>query len=244
MGAFGTSGLIKQPGAKYVVAKNGLATYDLQYRGVLESEIPVVQGDAPMDDKYPFMVLLNFSVTEGDNACNEIILDMHYEGHDTVHTRRYVSEELTVDLTTSNEPIESHPDFVTKIGGKLGAAKHGAIFDPSTGGKFEFFPIVDPDEPLKLPGRLTGVTSYLMPQLSITQNDIQDAWPTTDELALVGKIVIPPFSNPPTLPGTRNWLYNGLRIRNIANVCFETQRVYLESGPRGWIKEIYEPAIP
>lgn len=244
MAIFGDSGLKKQPGAKYVCNTNGLATYDLRYKVTADfGSISLMQGDAPLDGNHSNLVLLNFTVTESGDSCEDLFIDLHYEGKDSTHTQRFVSEECIVDVQTSHEPIESHPDFVTDIGGKLGSAKHGAIFEVSgnTAGKFLFFPIIDPDEPDVLPSRFTGVSSYLMPQLTITQNDIDEEWPDNDEIALVGKIVDLPFVDPPTLPEPRNWLYTGLRIRNIANVAFESQRIYMESGPRGWIPEIYTP---
>jgi len=242
MAIFGDSGLKQQPGARYACNTNGLATYDLTYKITAAFEsISLMQGDAPLNGKYPNLVLLNFTVTESGDSCDDLLLTLHYEGRDTDHTQRFVYEECIVDVQTSHEPIESHPDFVTDIGGSLGTPIHGAVFETSgpTVGKFLFFPIIDPDDPMTLPSKFAGVTSYLMPHLVITQNDMEDAWPDNDEIALVGKIVELPFVDPPTLPAPRNWLYSGLRIRNIANVAFEVQRVYMESGPRGWIDSVY-----
>lgn len=234
MSDFGTAGLTKIPGAKYVVDQMGFATYDKSYSGVLVGAFPFAQGDFAVE--YANVVLLSYNVIETGTACNHVQIDLHYEGKEP-DTSFIVSQNVNVDFTTSQEPVESHPDFVTAIGGVPTAPLHGAFFDKTTG-EFVGFPVVDPDEPLALPSRFAGIRSYLMPQETATSNSVDYSYPDAAEIGTVGRVVVPGVSLP-VLPGTRNWLYAGLRVQNIANFVFKTQRTYMLSGPRKWVPEIY-----
>lgn len=241
MPAFGAAGLTQIPGAVYKVEQSGFATYDVSFSGVVVGAIPFVQGDQA--DDYPNVVLMSISLRTTGTQCDHTQVDLHYEGKDNWFTTPETSLDLSIDFTTSQEPIESHIDFVTKIGGQPSNRLHGANFDSQT---LEFigFPVVDPDEPDALPSRFAGVRSYLMPQETYTYNAVDTDYPSADDISSIGKIFNPEAIDGtplplPELPGTRNWLSTGIRVQNIANVYFKIQGTGMLSGPRAWIPEIY-----
>lgn len=235
MASFGSSGLSKNPGGVYSVSQDGFATYDVSYSGILTGAIPFLQGNiAP---EYPNTVLLTIKVTETGEQCNHVKIDLHYEGKDLGFSSSETAQNISVDFTTSQEPIESHIDFVSDIGGTPTSPLHGAFFDATTG-EFLGFPVVDPDEPTSTPSRFAGLRSYLMPQETFTSNTVEFDYPAAGEIGTIGR-VFDPGLNLPALPGDRSWLNTGIRVQNIANVYFRTQRTGMLSGPRNWIPEVY-----
>lgn len=235
MAAFGEHGLTKIPGAVYAVAQDGFATYDASYSGILVGAIPFLQGN--VSPEYPNTVLLSIKITETGDHCSHCRIDTHYEGKDEAFASSRASQNVSVDFTTSQEPIESHPDFVSRIGGSPAAPLHGAFFDATTG-EFLGFPVIDPDEPETLPSRFAGVRSYLMPQETFVSNSVEYNYPHAAEIDEIGQVFEPDVSLP-VLPGDRNWLNTGIRVQNIANVYYRTQVTGMLSGPRQWITEIY-----
>ncbi len=235
MAIFGFPGLTPIPGAVYSVAQDGFATYDISYSGVPTEPIPFFQGD--VSSEYPNVVLLTVKETRTGDQCDHLRYDLHYEGKDIYFAGPFTSQNISVDFTTSQEPIESHPDFVTLIGGTPTTPLHGAFYD-STTGEFLGFPVVDPDEPLALPSRFAGLRSYLMPQETFTSSSVEFDYPSDTEVENVGQVFDPGIPLP-TLPGDRSWLNTGIRVQNIANVYYRTQRTGMLSGPRNWIPEVY-----
>lgn len=235
MATFGLAGLTKESGGVYKVEQNSFATYDVSYSGVLLGPIPFLQGD--VSPEYPNVVLLAMTVTETGTQCGHVKIDLHYEGKANAFVAPDAVQDISVDFTTSQEPIESHPDFVTDIGGRPGFPKHGAFFDATTG-EFLGFSVEDPDEPDQLPSRFAGIRSYLMPQETFTSNTVELDYPSDTEIANIGQVFDPGIPLP-VLPGNRSWLNTGVRVQNIANVYFKTQKTGMLSGPRNWVPEIY-----
>lgn len=235
MSQFGNPGLIKSPGAIYKVEQSSFATYDKTYTGVLNGPVPFLQGDiAP---EYPNTVLMTINIVETGEQCDHVKIDLHYEGKATAFVGADTKMDISVDFTTSQEPIESHPDFTTQIGGTPTNILHGAVFDARTG-EFQGFPVVDPDEPNQLPSRFAGIRSYYMPQETFTSSTVEFDYPSEGEIASIGQVFVPDM-NLPALPGNRSWLNTGIRVQNIGNVYFRTQKTGMLSGPRNWIPEIY-----
>lgn len=235
MSNFGDRGLTKLPGAVYAVDLSGFATYDKSYSGIVTGNIPFVQGDAA--DEWPNLVLMTVKLTETGTACDHTQIDLHYEGKDINFTTPETSRDISVDFTTSQEPIESHKDFTTKIGGTPDEPLHGAFFDATTG-EFLGFPVVDPDNPDDLPSRFAGLRSYLMPQETFVSNTVEFSYPSTPDIENIGRVFHPTIPLP-SLPGERNWLNTGMRVQNIANVYFRTQQTGMLSGPRKWVPDVY-----
>jgi len=235
MANFGLAGLTKEPGAIYDIQQDSFATYDKTYSGVLIGPLPFLQGD--IAEEYPNVVLLSMKITETGTACDHVKIDLHYEGKANAFVAPDSVQNISVDFTTSQEPIESHQDFVTEIGGKPGAPKHGAFFDATTG-EFLGFSVVDPDEPGVEPSRFAGIRSYLMPQETFVSNTVELDYPDTTDIENIGQVFDPGIPLP-VLPGTRTWLNTGIRVTNIANVYYRTQKTGMLSGYRNWVPEIY-----
>ncbi len=77
-----------------------------------------------------------------------------------------------------------------------------------------------------------------MPQETFTAATVEFDYPGVDEIASIGRVFVPTVPLP-TLPGDRNWLNTGIRVQNIANVYYRTQRTGMLSGPRKFIPEVY-----
>lgn len=77
-----------------------------------------------------------------------------------------------------------------------------------------------------------------MPQETATANSVDYDYPSADEIDSIG-LVVDPAIPLPVLSGNRSWLNTGIRVQNIANVYYRTQRTLMLSGPRNWVPEIY-----
>lgn len=236
MSQFGESGLIKQQGARYAFERNGLATYDVVYKSITGDSSMLEQGNESED--YSNVVLVSGEIiSSGDSSCNEITLKLHYEGSDTAHTHSQFTDDLTLDVTCSVEPIDSHPKFLD-FAGTPAAPLNGAKFDRD--GRFLFFRAEYPEGDGEL-NPFAGVRSYNVPVMVASQTRIQEEWPDEGEFALLGKIIDSETLSEtiPNLSGERNWLYTGIRIRSIGNVYYEVNRSAALSGPRMWNEKIY-----
>lgn len=138
----------------------------------------------------------------------------------------------SVSISTSEEPIQTHPKF-KEFAGTPSDPKNGAIFiDPETGkptknnekGVFREF---------GFGSKFEGVDSYLNISCTYTVTSYQATKPK--DSSDVGKI-----SSPPGAPKTsgRNWLYTGMEYTRRGGV-YEVRKSWLMSGPGGWKKEIY-----
>lgn len=159
----------------------------------------------------------------------------HYAGVE------YDSSEKVYELerNTRSEPIETHPDFVEKIGGKPSAPLNGAIYVDETGwptsddklGVFEGFRIT-------LDGsrnKLAGVDSYLAPTNTVWTAQ----WTSRSKPSPgggVGKIDNNPEGGAPDYGGEFTWLYTGLTYEDRAGT-YSARQTWLLGR---WISEIYE----
>lgn len=241
MAFFGSTSYVRQPGWKYQVAQDGIATYDVTYKGT--GSLFILQGSYSED--YSNCILMSFSISSED--CQNLIT-LHYEGYDAAQTSSQVRETSTMDITASQEPIETHPDFldfagvptksINDDGEAIYKGDHGAMFNPD--GSFKFFIHNWPDDTHL--NEFAGIQSYLFPREVFTVNRVESNWPSSSEMALLGHIISPSAltsNTPPSTPSGLNWLYSGIRVENIGNVYFRTQRTCMLSGPRGWNTTIY-----
>jgi len=237
MGLFGDTGLIKQPGARYAFERNGLATYDVSYRMSSGDTAILEQGNESED--YSNVVLVSGSITHtGEAGCNDVRIDLHYEGKDTDHTKPEFTDDLNVDITCSAEPIDTHPRF-NEFAGSPSEPLNGARFDPKDG-RFLFFQSEYPAGSGKL-NPFAGIRSYYVPIQVISQTRIEQEWPDENIVSQLGQIIQSDYlSNTiPSLSGERNLLFTGMKIRSIGNVYFEVTKTAALSGPRLWKEEIY-----
>lgn len=138
----------------------------------------------------------------------------------------------------SDEPIESHPKFLSEIAGKPSTPLNGAIFvDPKThlvttndaAGKSEFRGFAP-----YISGSLNafaGIESYLASQVTI-----RETWIATSRLSGInnGKINTPPIA----IAITGNWLQTGASFQQRGDV-YQNTLEWRASGPRQWNATIY-----
>lgn len=147
--------------------------------------------------------------------------------------------ELVIGV--GEEPIETHPEFVTDLAGAPSAPLNGAIFvDYETGKKStddakgvfdKFRPVLDGNRNL-----LAGVTAYLdAGQVSWRETYMSTARPS--DVSAVGSIQSP--AGPvPGIGSGRNWLYTGLTYQQ-RGIIFSVVREWRASGRNGWNTLIY-----
>jgi hypothetical protein len=161
-------------------------------------------------------------------SCNHARVELHYEGKDDYISNEITSQNVSLDFTTSQEPIESHPDFTSTLGGTPAAPLNGAIFDATTGEFLGFDSL----------SQFAGVRSYLMPQEFYTFSKVETDYPSPSDIEDIGHIVNPTIPLP-TIPTGKNWLSTGIRVQNIANVYYRAQYLGMLSGARAWNNLIY-----
>lgn len=144
---------------------------------------------------------------------------------------------LSFQGSLSQEPIETHPDFKTEIGGTPGAPKNGAKFDDD--GSFLGFPSNDES----VEAKLVGVTGYLRPG-AVVRVTYFTAKPANFRFDHTGQIAtsVPGLPKDIRLPEGANWLIGSPALEPFGP--FNKISVdYLLSGPGGWNGKIYK-SIP
>ena len=143
-------------------------------------------------------------------------------------------EELIIG--TSEEPIETHPDFSTFAGtpSAPNATSKPIFVDPDTGavttddakGMFAGF---------ASSGDLAGVVSYLASRnITFRKSWTQDSAPSS--MGGVGQI--DSGFGAPAVTGSYTWLYVGMSYRN-AGAAYTVSKEWKLSGPGGWDTDIY-----
>ena len=148
-----------------------------------------------------------------------------------------------LEIGCSDEPIETHPKFVSDIGGSPSSPSNGAIFvDVETGaptdddekGVFSRFTIMAGGD--KNP--YAGVSKYLdASQVTWTMTQVTSSRPS--DVSELGTIDTPSGS-PPSLANGRNWLYVGLsyEVRGGGTV-YKVKYSWRASRMGGWITAMY-----
>jgi hypothetical protein len=148
--------------------------------------------------------------------------------------------ELTIGV--SEEPLETHPKFVTNIAGTPSSPLNGAVFLDEQGrlttddavGIFDRFRSVAGG----LRNIFAGISAYLSPA-EVTWRQIYITKTRPSSVSDVGYIGSP-VGSPPGLSGSRNWLYTGLTYQQ-RGLCYAVTREWRASGPTGWNTTIYTP---
>jgi hypothetical protein len=121
----------------------------------------------------------------------------------------------------SEEPIETHPLFVSTLAGTLAAPLNDAEFNSD--GSFKQF---------KLSSKYAGVKSYKVP--TVVYRSVRPADSAPGDIGEVGTIQDAPVA----APGSRNWLYAGKTWSRDGGV-YTVNEEWILSGPRGWDSDIY-----
>lgn len=140
-----------------------------------------------------------------------------------------------LDLSASEEPIETHANFRSAIGGKPGSALHGAEFDSSTGEFIGFTGKTTPFANDTERDEWQGIRSYLAPGAVWRKTQVTATRP--NDIADVGDVDTPEGS-PPAIGTGRNWLYKGLTYEQ-KGLTHTVRKEWLLSGRRGWNTTIY-----
>lgn len=197
--------------------KYGLSTGNARWWALKERDLVRV---ALIGSKHPVYSTLscerrNLTPTDGG-----FFLDAGYSG--VIGTPAPVFE---IDTSTSQEPIETHPNFLT-FAGNAGAPLNGAIFDESDGSFLKFGN--------SAPNEWRGVTSYMMPVVTARKTYISTQ-PPTDIASLVGKRQDPPFT---TGVSVGNWLVATVSSDQRGKV-YVVRVEWRHSGPKGWSTPLY-----
>lgn len=229
---FGQGGLILEPGGELVEDRYGLTSGQLRYR------MPVGRHDLKPAYNSPHP-LASFCLLERRRVVMTpgwwtLICD--YAGSEQDES----DPEYDLEIGTSREPVETHPRFVTHIGGKPSAPLNGAVFVDETGfptsddklGVFDRFRMLKPNGERN---PLAGMSAYE----AANQTHWVKSWTSrtrpTDGGA-VGKIDNPEGPNP-SYDG-RNWLYMGLQYRRRGG-AYSIRKIWRLSGPGGWVEAVY-----
>jgi len=190
-----------------------------------ESDLPVIGTPHP---DTTLMECYNISKTHNSNGL--ITATASFFGLTASQTDPVIS----YSGGNNQEPIETHPDFITELAGTSSAPKNGAIFDDN--GEFLRFGggAQDTNEP---PFR--GVEYYLTPSTQITLSYWTDKVPTLkDRLHIYDKISGVSGQELKTPPDVENFLLLDTPYRQVGSYYQVTEQ-YLGSGPDGWNEKIY-----
>ena len=140
----------------------------------------------------------------------------------------------------NQEPIETHPEFVSEIGGRPGGELNGAKFDTEKGGDghFEGFPSNDD----AIAAKLVGTTGYYRPGV-VYRATFFTARPSNFRLDQMRKTTSSPIGLPAgvRLPTGGNWLIGPSSMEPYGNI-FKISIDYMLSGDGGWNPKVYKPA--
>jgi hypothetical protein len=213
--------LIPQPGRQLVYKQDGSISGQVKYKVDGSRAIALVPRiGAPHPDN-PRVQCYNSTVSLLENGIAEIVSD--YLGI----SRDPTPAQIEFVGNTGEDPVDTHKDFVAKIGGNREEPKNKAQFDVQTG-EFVGFP---PDAPQNL----GGVRGYLSPACTVRVTFFTSAsdW----GLWSLGEIASPP-GNVPRPPDSRNWLKTNWSRRDFG-LIYQITEEYTASGRRGWNRLLY-----
>ena len=176
------------------------------------------------------------------------IAECNYAGV-TINGRPGVDPTITYELTVglSEEPIETHPKFVTTLGGTPKNPGNGAIFRHAGTGAlaYEGAPaptddgyVFDSFAPIYggAQNPFAKVSAYL-DSCAMTWRRTSVSPVSTSSVSKAGKIDTP-SGNPPKLATGRNWLNMGV-TQTQRGAAFVSSEEWRASGPNGWNADIY-----
>lgn len=166
------------------------------------------------------------------------LMQLEYRGLDPVFGNTPPGPIYSLDRSTNNEPIQTHPKWISAIAGTAGAPLNGSkwistdasgsFFNPNTTGVpdssfnansavfFGWIQNVNVSGNVAIFSSFAGTTDYLAAGQTWTSTYVSLSAPTGTDLSGVGTIQIPDGS-PPT-PTGYVWLYLGLRYTDQAGV--------------------------
>ena len=215
------NGLVIQPGRQLVFKQDGSVSGQVTYKCDASRAFALRPGIGSPHPDYGRAQCFNATVTVNDAGLAEILCDyLGIMSDPTIPIIEFVGN-------TGEEPIETHRNFVSSIGGTNADPKNSAQFDQETG-EFIGFP---PDAG----HNLGGVRGYLNPACTVrvTFYTSSSSW----GLYQLGDIAWPP-GGVPNPPDSRNWLKTNWSRRNFG-LIYQITEEYTASGKRGWNPTIY-----
>lgn len=214
-------GLVIQPGRTLVLKQDGSASGQVKYRCDGKSVFTLAPKVGSLHPDSSQVQCYNTTIAVLENEIAEITCDYLGIFRDpTVYQIEFVGN-------VGEEPIETHKDFVSRIGGKSSAPLNRAKFDLETG-EFLGFPADAPKD-------LGGTRGYLNPACTV-----RVSWFTRNAsmgLYSLGEIASPP-GNIPNPPDSRNWLKTNWGRRGFG-LIYQITEEYTASGRRGWNRLVY-----
>lgn len=241
--------LLESEDSDYKQDKTGVCSASVKYTGKWPGAVTQASAITRHPD-FPYLVRESFSVTRVSPLLAEVTMEFRgvENGEHSAPAKRYKTK-----MATSQEPIETHPDFAAfgglpKEGG--GTNDKGAMFDEKM--KFTGFAVEDTvaDPPkFTYPSanqNKAGVRAYLAKGLTFTEtitfneNQRTQATAVLDNICEYGGRVDPPSSSwlLPTPSGAENWLLVDGDVEEVGDGVKVT-RTWRLSGPRGWDQDIY-----
>ena len=190
---------------------------------------------------FPFLLCDDVQVTGEEKGWCKI--EARYYGALSTSDSTSINEdnppEYSLDLSVSEEPLETHPRYVDN----LTVAEIQEAVDKATN------PPKDKAGELKVvdqagwgAGKIElydflrgGLVSYRDPKVSWSESWVDDEMPNLNK---IGEIVANPAGNPPALAAGRNWLLTGIKMVPRGGI-FECSKVYEASGRGGWKTVLY-----
>lgn len=221
-----TNNPIKQTGSNLTVSKTGVATLTEQWRGpynLILSSAPNILDPHPT---YTSLRLSEKSIVreEGDIGLSSL----KYEGLDPAKEDQLPDPVYELIKGNSSEPIDTHPDFVSTLGGTASAkiVANKPVFNSD--GTFKNF---EPDAA----NSLGGVQAYLASSMTFKKTYVDYSPPSS--ISAIPSVQDPegPF---PALSPPMNWMLMNVSWTRKGGL-YEIQKDWLASGKRGWNALIY-----
>ncbi len=220
-----TTSPIKQSGSTLAVSKTGVATLTEQYRGpyaLILSTAPNIYDPHPT---YNNLLLSEKSAVreEGDIGLS----NLKYEGPDPAKGDQLPDPVYELIRGNSSEPIDTHPDFVSTLGGKRGSELNLAVFNDD-----KTFKNFQPDAT----NNLGGVQSYLAASMTFKKTYVDYSPPSS--ITDIPKVEDPEDGPFPALTPPMNWMLMNVSWTRKGGL-YEIQKDWMASGKRGWNPLIY-----
>lgn len=225
----GTLSTTLQPGATLTYESDGTITGSARFSD-LQGASPSVIGTQHPDDSRAYCVSYTLEYDECFLYTNAV-----YRGVWSGSATR-----VDVQASLSANPIETHPNFVSALGGTPGAPLNGAVFD--TNGTFLGWPAGATDG-------LGGVRYYLAAGCSIRfTTSTTSGSDVASALAAIGSISSSISGGGSTF--TTAYSYPGFMLQNVtvdwqylgsAVTIYTYSVVWVMTQPPGWNSNIYPP---
>lgn len=232
--------LIPTPNFRFSRDQAGLWTGRQEYHCPKNELARLIPGRG---EAHHFMTFMGVSKVEIVGMAGQLVkMSVEYAGYQPGEDDAGESDEAeyTLALSTSEEPIETHPRYDALSDFDIQEARELALNPPKPAdGK----KITEVDttgwDPLKVElfeDLRKGLEAYREPRVTWTKRWVSNARP--DDLNRIGEIDVPEGS-PPAPAAGRNWLNAGITSRERGEV-FENEMVWELSGRGGWSTRYYQ----